>query len=346
MKNIIFLKSDASPLHSSKAQIIWQQLTIELSKTYKLHSDIANIDSKTVALIAFNHQSFFPIKTLLSLKEKYSFKMIRIVTESPAVNWQYGKKVNSVYDLSILTHIPPTTLDFPHLINRPPLRGDPVGRSQLSKKFLLKSRLTNSCLIASNYFSFSRIEAYSVRRELINELYNSGVQFDIIGKNWPLNAWDLIQQILIQIFKGKLSLNCFSKQAIDVIRLLNHQNVNYLGFQNKDINLILENYRFGFVVENYLNYVSEKFFNIALSGTIPIIVGNRNSYSIFPENCFFPLDLDSPLGTQYLSIADQKELINRIEINIIDYFTDKNNLNYTYNYEAQKIAIKIINFLC
>jgi hypothetical protein len=142
-------------------------------------------------------------------------------------------------------------------------------------------RKNKVALFASNKFSFVRGEMYSVRRKIIKQLDNN---IDVYGLNWSKTILSIINLL-------KASIRVLLSSQIHSLSLKQHAFVrpkSYFGPRATKNELM--NYKFCLVVENELNYVSEKLFDAFSFGCIPLYIGPELSEFGVPSDIVLRID--------------------------------------------------------
>jgi hypothetical protein len=137
---------------------------------------------------------------------------------------------------------------------------------------------SKAVLINSNLLSFYIEEMYSLRRTVA---LNSD-QIDLYGYGWNCGIKSSIRTLLIELRKF-----IWRPQNITVkgLRYYFRNQTNYKGsVENK--RQTLEKYRIAVVIENCLNYVSEKIFDSFTAGCIPVYVGPDITKCKIPSNLY------------------------------------------------------------
>lgn len=182
-------------------------------------------------------------------------------------------------------------------------------------------RENKSVMVLANKFSAFKGELYSLRRELgIKSARNSIM--DLYGDKWNLNKMYSYRHYfgtLIRTPIWKISLNSW--------RYIGSQQKNYKGI-SRDKAETCRNYRIVVVLENSIDYISEKLFDAFASGAIVIYVGPPlNQFGIPNESAIsIEPDVDSIL-TKIIEITnlkteDQYEISRNQQKNILSISSD------------------------
>jgi hypothetical protein len=132
---------------------------------------------------------------------------------------------------------------------------------------------SSAVLINSNLLSLASDEMYSLRRILA---YKSN-DIDLYGYGWNKGMKPSMKALLIEV--RKYIRNPLSIKVKGLKYYFRYQE-NYKGSVDNKIHT-MENYRMAIVIENSLDYVSEKIFDSFSAGCIPIYVGpDLNEYEI------------------------------------------------------------------
>jgi hypothetical protein len=131
-----------------------------------------------------------------------------------------------------------------------------------------KLRKNKSVMVAANKISTHKGEIYSLRRAVLGHA-KSRILIDLAGKGWNESLIRIFIEVLKITFK-----NGFMKFSPSSLRDLNPKIVGYLGVIN-DKNMLLKEYKVSIVIENSIDYVSEKLFDALDAGNIVIYVGGE-----------------------------------------------------------------------
>lgn len=128
-----------------------------------------------------------------------------------------------------------------------------------------KSREDQVVMIQSNKFSARRGEMYSLRRQVMSKIKAGDAQ--LIGRDWNKGySYDLLQwgKSLLASRPNQVSFRSPSGAG--------HRYSNYMGVV-EDKNLALRQFKISLVIENSLDYVSEKLFDSVNAGCVTIYIG-------------------------------------------------------------------------
>ena len=135
-------------------------------------------------------------------------------------------------------------------------------------------------MICSNHKRDIKHLVYAKRRETINWFQeNQPDSFDLYGLGWergalPFQTKPVLQRLLRGI--GLLRMFPLKKYSSWRGRVLRKSDV-------------LGKYRFGFCYENTTEipgYITEKIFDVMMSGTVPVYLGPKNANRHIPKECF------------------------------------------------------------
>lgn len=180
----------------------------------------------------------------------------------------------------------------------------------LGKKF--SERKERIALVCGNKLSLIEGELYSLRRECINNID----LIDLYGTNWKINFREKISTLFFQICTSLLS---FSWPKFSGLKGYFKEVENWHGSPESKF-LTLSNYKYTLVIENSIDYLSEKLFDAFFSRTLPIYIGpDLEKYHI-------PRDLALQVKPKLCDIKDAIEQIKNT-----DYEKWNNNLTIWLN---------------
>jgi hypothetical protein len=160
-------------------------------------------------------------------------------------------------------------------------------------------------MIAANKFSIQPGEIYSLRRDILSDKEIAHYIY-LAGSGWNENAIQNKIRVIKRIIKSK-KLFIDSKH----IRNSNPNIINYLGIIDKKSE-ILQKYKIALVIENSLDYVSEKLFDALDSENVVIYVGGKLEEFNLPKNLAIQIPDQKNIVVKKLKeiiYLDTKELI-------------------------------------
>ena len=133
-------------------------------------------------------------------------------------------------------------------------------------------------IFCSRKVSLIRDELYSLRTKVIDAL---GPQIDVFGPGWRDGKLKRMQSLLRRMIHDlpRMSFRA-SCNSLSSLFFVPH---NYFGVV-KVKNEVQQNYKYALVIENSLDYISEKLIDAIIAGCIPIYVGPMLEEMGFPED--------------------------------------------------------------
>jgi hypothetical protein len=301
-------------------------------------------------VIFINHNKEW-VRTLKNLNHKH---MILIRLEPKAVfPAQYTDKIEKLYDLIITPGFADQSNDFigwPYKHHANPAKpanseiaiDSVINKLQNSEIFKIDSwskRETKIVMIAANKISPVAETGYKIRRKLAKANLNNVL--DVYGSYWRYNYGKRIKQF-ISMAKFNLKNGTFVnfREAIGGLTV----NIRSAKGEIENKHFLLSNYKFSLVIENSVDYVSEKIFDSMLSGTIPIYIGPDLQNFGISEECYVELDSASGDLEQLISNLTNKQaermLLNIKRFILSDQFLE----NWSSKNVYEKIALRIENY--
>ena len=155
-----------------------------------------------------------------------------------------------------------------------------------------ENRMKKFVMIQANKFSIIRGEQYSLRRDVIREAWKSDGVIDLYGRSWLMDGLSLLRDVISTIFVGvsyaARSRNFKLMQVRGLKKMRFKMDERYRG-EPEDLIEVLKQYKYALVIENSLDYVSEKLFNAMAAGCQVLYVGSAIStygprpYSVINE---------------------------------------------------------------
>ena len=187
-------------------------------------------------------------------------------------------------------------------------------------------------LFASNKFSFVHGEMYSVRRKIIEQLDNN---IDVYGLNWSKRILSIINLV-------KASIRVLLSSQMHSLSLKQHAFVrpkSYFGPRATKIELM--HYKFCLVVENEINYVSEKLFDAISFGCIPLYIGPELSEFGLPSDIVLRIDhVEEIENVMKQALQFEKVSFNRV-LKARDFLNSERAQEYDNVKVLKEIALRI-----
>jgi hypothetical protein len=187
-----------------------------------------------------------------------------------------------------------------------------------------------------NKFSQDKDSLYYLRRKVANAMASD---LDLYGTNWESRT-RITRDIIVSIVKskGRIASGRFS----DICSALRIPQ-NYMGVIDNKWELY-QLYKFGLVIENSKEYVSEKLFEALVSGLIPVYVGPKLSNFGIPEDMSINVSPDEKAIVQAcleLTYASDEQHLN-LRRNAEKFINSKEFLDFRNDQVLRTIA----NFIC
>jgi hypothetical protein len=127
------------------------------------------------------------------------------------------------------------------------------------------NKLPRACMIASNKLSLIPGELYSLRRAVVDDNLN----VDLYGAGWRAGKLQRIKQCTFELYIGILSGHLSVTKGM--VRFFSNVRQDFGAVEDKlSTN---SNYKVTVVIENSIEYMSEKLLEAIAAGSIPVYVG-------------------------------------------------------------------------
>ena len=223
-----------------------------------------------------------------------------------------------------------------HKFNWP--QGKATKKNQTDQEWL--KRKNRFVFIASNKYSISKGELYSLRRSVLKN-FRLGKSIDLFGHDWNKSIFFNIKNVLLSAFK----IN-FRDYSIKSFRLFSRKFTNYQGISTSK-QTTLNNYKFALVIENSKNYISEKLFEALNSQCIVLYVGadlTKNLNKNIAIQAKANLDNISKKMNQILSLSPSEQL-SLMKIQQREYLKANNDWdNYRVLKKLARDSVNLLNF--
>lgn len=179
------------------------------------------------------------------------------------------------------------------------------------------------CLIVSNKSSKMSNELYSERKKIIRWFEKEHIaDFDLFGFGWDSYR-----------FEGHILIRALNRIPL-IPKIINAlPGMKYLSYRGEveDKIRIMRDYRFAIAYENVKDengYITEKIFDVFISGCVPVYWGAKNVIEYIPNNCFIDR---RDFGSNELLYDYIKNMTD------LDYFTYLENIENFLNSDKAKI---------
>jgi hypothetical protein len=130
-------------------------------------------------------------------------------------------------------------------------------------------------MINANKMSFHKSEQYSLRRKCIRRIKD----LETFGSSWDISYKRRLRILLTAMRRTLLG------RSTPKLSALRYWFANWTPIQAPlDKNLVLRDYRFSLVIENSVDYMTEKLFDVLFAGCIPIYAGPDVTLFGIPKN--------------------------------------------------------------
>ena len=271
-------------------------------------ADVNNINMVDYA-ISFNHtdSNLNEIIHTGVLKSRRILIMLECEAVLPRM---HQKKILDNYGLVIspskywAPNVTKEIINYPAIINL-----DFIHKNFSSKKYTFG-------IIQSNKYSCIKGEMYTFRRRVIKEFKKRNILLELRGNNWDRSPVNSIIDYY-KILRVNLRIE-FLKKLIYFPRGVFGVKVSK-SVTEKSKDAFLRELKFAIIIENSLDYVSEKLFDCFKSGTVPIYIGPNleefgipsNSVIVAPDNIAGLFDIISNIESypHHTIIANGKEFL-------------------------------------
>ena len=169
-------------------------------------------------------------------------------------------------------------------------------------------KMERIAIINGNRLSFIKGEQYSLRRKCIFGIPD----LDLFGTSWDIN---LFRKIYFFIAEFYISLKNKYLPNFSNAKFWFRKPKNYICAPDSKFQT-LNRYRYSLVIENSIDYMSEKLFDAFLARTIPIYVGPKIEYFEIPKDLVVQVEPNLKSIKEGIELAKKK-----------DYETWRNDLN-------------------
>lgn len=133
--------------------------------------------------------------------------------------------------------------------------------------FSAKEKLPRACMISSNRLSLVKGELYSLRRKVVD----SNPVVDLYGQGWDSTLSSRLKQLLFEIYLSSASGNFPQLRALKGYFRTKRLSLGAVGDKLEKNS----HYKVSVVIENSMEYMSEKLLEAIAAGSIPVYVGPK-----------------------------------------------------------------------
>ncbi len=180
----------------------------------------------------------------------------------------------------------------------------------------LSSRKKKAIIVAANKVSTIAGELYSLRRLVLSNK-RANELIDVAGPGWNQSNLYIYKNVSKQLIK-----NGFTASFIKNLRELNPRITNHLGFI-QDKNSLIKEYQVSLVIENSLDYVSEKLFDALDAGALTVYVGGLLT------NFELPPTLAIQVSPNYLKVIQEVERLLSLDIDTLESIRNEQQFQYS-----------------
>lgn len=217
-----------------------------LAKSWQEASYIVHIDPKKIIRLGNNKEVLLQVEPEVVRPDLYWTKAFRTYDYIIPISEERAKRQNLQEWVDLPLEIP----TYRKRENQP-------------KKF--------AALVNEHKFSASSRSKYGLRREVIKLCRSKGIELDLFGKQWG-DSKTLVMRRRLYALRTAL----VAHSPISITECFGDL---FYSFQSEGImdpeGQGLQDYRLSIVIENDLDYVSEKIWKSLYAGSIPIYVGPR-----------------------------------------------------------------------
>lgn len=183
---------------------------------------------------------------------------------------------------------------------------------ELEKRKTFDQKKDGIVLANSLKFAFGPTSKYDFRLDAMRFFAQHASSLYVAGNGWHMHPTRQLPHVLRALVND---LAGFTIPRLTKIRLHNwarQPGISLLGWVEDEIE-VFRNYRFVLAIENDFSYVSEKFFNPILAGSLPIYAGGASTLDV-PKSAFLDLLDEGPKSVLLkLKTMTEGEYAERIE---------------------------------
>ena len=231
------------------------------------------IDSVSVS---FNHDPSF-------IFPQSDFRVLILWEPAAVMPWQYNSKNLSKFDLVIpMSSWRAKRLGIKEFAYHP---YDANGIDSISP---FTSRQKGIVMVNSAKFSAGKSSLYGLRRATSKALAESEINYCLFGSNWKMSRIMELRKRFVALRNSIVASEEISWR--ELTSQLWYQYPEYSGWIDNKFE-VLSQYELSLVIENEIDWVTEKIFDSIYAGTIPVYVG-PNLGDEFPslESCVIRAD--------------------------------------------------------
>lgn len=205
----------------------------------------------------------------------------------------------------------------------------PINLPKYTKK--QKTRLKKGAIVNGNKFSGSKRSMYGLRRQVIIKSENTNYSVDVYGDMWSDGKFIEIQRRIYALRKQLVNRKPVDLRESFSNLFQKYQNIK--GIDKTSDCEKLQNYNFSIVIENDLDYISEKIWKSIYSGAVPIYIGLHEELDPKVIDCIY---IAKPSVTEIMNIIHN---LNEVDLKLkrikghklLSNLAKNNKLDFTKN---------------
>jgi hypothetical protein len=231
------------------------------------------IDSVSVS---FNHDPSF-------IFPQSDFRVLILWEPAAVMPWQYNSKNLSKFDLVI-----PMSSWRARRLGIKEFAYHPYDANGIDSISPFTSRQKGIVMVNSAKFSAGKSSLYGLRRATSKALAESEINYCLFGSNWKMSRIMELRKRFVALRNSIVASEEISWR--ELTSQLWYQYPEYSGWIDNKFE-VLSQYELSLVIENEIDWVTEKIFDSIYSGTVPVYVGPDLSHE-FPllESCVIRAD--------------------------------------------------------
>ena len=249
-------------------------LAIAISKALEAQI-VSNRDLQKISNL---HFEFNYEKTNGKLPNKFN---ILILWEPQSVMpWQYKKSVLKKFDLVIpMSPWRAENLGF----NQWAFHPSSITPMQIDESL----RKKNIVMINAAKFSANKNSLYGLRRKSSKKLFDMNVGYELYGQNWHMKKSKELRERIWAVRKELMALNF--PNLFEAFSDIKYKYPEYMGPINEKLTKLAE-FKYALVIENELDWITEKLFDALSAGCVPLYIGPNLSKFDQLSKCVIQLE--------------------------------------------------------
>lgn len=245
--------------------------------------------------------------------------------------WQYKKSVLSKFDLVIpMSPWRAENLGFKQWAFHP----STITSIQIDESL----RKKNIIMINAAKFSANKNSLYGLRRKLSKKLFDMNVGYELYGQNWHMKKSKELRERIWAVRKELMAFNF--PDLLEAFTDITYKYPEYMGPIDEKLTKLSE-FKYALVIENELDWITEKLFDALSAGCVPLYIGPNLSKFEQLNRCVIQLE-PSVKAVSHFFTQENTDLYLSKKLSVDNLKSGSRDVNL---FSLEKVAEKIASIV-